>query len=162
MITYPSTHGVFEAGVTSVCEKVHAAGGQVYIDGANLNALVGVAQTWKIRRRRFALESCTKRSAFRTVAAGLVLVQWQSEPISRRSLPKDGVTCNTSRAQLSVQRLLEAAAFLPISWMYIRMMGSAGLRRATQVAILNANYVADQLKANYPILYTGQSRLGGP
>lgn len=157
MITYPSTHGVFEAGVTSVCEKVHAAGGQVYIDGANLNALVGVAKPGKfggdVSHLNLHKTFCIPHGGGGP-GVGPVAVRAHLAPF----LPKDGQH-STRRGPIVSSAPFGSGSILPISWMYIRMMGSAGLRRATQVAILNANYVADQLKANYPILYTGNRGL---
>ena len=157
MITYPSTHGVFEAGVTAVCEKVHAAGGQVYIDGANLNALVGVAKPGRfggdVSHLNLHKTFCIPHGGGGP-GVGPVAVRSHLAPF----LPKDGVNA-TRRGPIVSSAPFGSGSILPISWMYIRMMGSAGLRRATQVAILNANYVADQLKANYPILYTGNRGL---
>ncbi len=157
MITYPSTHGVFEEVVTEVCAKVHAAGGQVYIDGANLNALVGVAKPGKfggdVSHLNLHKTFCIPHGGGGP-GVGPVAVRSHLAPF----LPKDGV--NSER----VGPLVSAAPFgsasiLPISWMYIRMMGAEGVRRATQVAILNANYIAHRLKENYPILYTGHRGL---
>jgi glycine dehydrogenase len=157
MITYPSTHGVFEAGVTAVCEKVHAAGGQVYIDGANLNALVGVAKPGKfggdVSHLNLHKTFCIPHGGGGP-GVGPVAVRAHLAPF----LPKDGQH-TTRRGPIVSSAPFGSGSILPISWMYIRMMGSAGLRRATQVAILNANYIADQLKANYPILYTGNRGL---
>ena len=157
MITYPSTHGVFEAGVTAVCEKIHAAGGQVYIDGANLNALVGVAKPGNFGgdvshlnlHKTFCIPHGGGGPGVGPVGVGAHLAPF---------LPKDGV--NVSRKGPIVSSApFGSGSILPISWMYIRMMGAAGLRRATQVAILNANYIAHRLKDNYPILYTGNCGL---
>lgn len=157
MITYPSTHGVFEEGVTQVCEMVHAAGGQVYIDGANLNALVGVAQPGKfggdVSHLNLHKTFCIPHGGGGP-GVGPVAVGKHLEPF----LPKDGIN------QERIGDLVSAAPFgsasiLPISWMYIRMMGAQGLRKATQVAILSANYVAHRLKDQYPILYTGEAGL---
>ena len=157
MITYPSTHGVFEAGVTSVCEKIHAAGGQVYVDGANLNALVGVAKPGKFGsdvshlnlHKTFCIPHGGGGPGVGPVGVGTHLAPF---------LPKDGI--NTSRKGPIVSSApFGSGSILPISWMYIRMMGAAGLRRATQVAILSANYIAHRLKDNYPILYTGNRGL---
>ena len=157
MITYPSTHGVFEAGVTAVCEKVHAAGGQVYIDGANLNALVGVAKPGKfggdVSHLNLHKTFCIPHGGGGP-GVGPVAVRSHLAPF----LPKDGLR-DDRRGPIVSSAPFGSGSILPISWMYIRMMGSAGLRRATQVAILNANYIADQLKANYPILYTGNRGL---
>ncbi len=157
MITYPSTHGVFEAGVTSVCEKIHAAGGQVYVDGANLNALVGVAKPGKFGsdvshlnlHKTFCIPHGGGGPGVGPVGVGAHLAPF---------LPKDGI--NTSRKGPIVSSApFGSGSILPISWMYIRMMGASGLRRATQVAILSANYIAHRLKDNYPILYTGNQGL---
>ncbi|MFZ4081367.1 MAG: aminomethyl-transferring glycine dehydrogenase [Pirellula sp.] len=157
MITYPSTHGVFEEGVTAICEKVHAVGGQVYIDGANLNALVGVARPGKfggdVSHLNLHKTFCIPHGGGGP-GVGPVAVKKHLAPF----LPRDGVHA------LRLGPMVSAAAFgsasiLPISWMYIRMMGAQGLRKATQVAILNANYVAWKLKDHYPILYTGNDGL---
>ncbi len=157
MITYPSTHGVFEVGVTAVCEKVHAAGGQVYIDGANLNALVGVAKPGKfggdVSHLNLHKTFCIPHGGGGP-GVGPVAVRAHLAPF----LPRDGVR-EDRRGPIVSSAPFGSSSILPISWMYIRMMGSAGLRRATQVAILNANYIADRLKANYPILYTGNRGL---
>jgi glycine dehydrogenase len=157
MITYPSTHGVFEDGVTAVCEKVHAAGGQVYIDGANLNALVGVAQPGKfggdVSHLNLHKTFCIPHGGGGP-GVGPVGVRAHLAPF----LPKDGI--NPSRTGPLVSAApFGSASILPISWMYIRMMGPEGLRMATQVAILNANYVARRLQENYQILYTGNRGL---
>lgn len=157
MITYPSTHGVFEAGVTAVCERVHAAGGQVYIDGANLNALVGVAQPGKfggdVSHLNLHKTFCIPHGGGGP-GVGPVAVRSHLAPF----LPKDGV--NPSRVGPIVSSApFGSASILPIPWMYIRMMGAAGLRLATQVAILNANYIAHQLKDRYPVLYSGDRGL---
>ena len=157
MITYPSTHGVFEEDVTKVCAMVHEAGGQVYIDGANLNALVGVAQPGKFGgdvshlnlHKTFCIPHGGGGPGVGPVAVGKYL-----EPF----LPKDGINAERTGATISGAPF-GSAAILPISWMYIRMMGATGLRRATQLAILNANYIAHRLKEKYPILYTGNEGL---
>lgn len=157
MITYPSTHGVFEEGVTAVCEKVHAAGGQVYIDGANLNALVGVAKPGKfggdVSHLNLHKTFCIPHGGGGP-GVGPVAVRSHLAPF----LPKDNLN-EERQGPLVSAAPFGSASILPISWMYIRMMGSAGLRRATQVAILNANYIAHQLKGYYEILYTGNKGL---
>ncbi|MEQ1826758.1 MAG: aminomethyl-transferring glycine dehydrogenase [Pirellula sp.] len=157
MITYPSTHGVFEEGVTTVCAKVHDAGGQVYIDGANLNALVGVAKPGKfggdVSHLNLHKTFCIPHGGGGP-GVGPVAVRSHLAPF----LPSEGVN-STRRGPIVSSAPFGSGSILPISWMYIRMMGSAGLRRATQVAILNANYVAHRLKANYPILYKGNRDL---
>ena len=157
MITYPSTHGVFEEDVTKVCEAVHDAGGQVYIDGANLNALVGVAQPGKFGgdvshlnlHKTFCIPHGGGGPGVGPIGVGEHLAPF---------MPKDGY--DDSRVGASISSApFGSASILPISWMYIRMMGPDGLRKATQCAILSANYVAHKLKDNYPILFTGNKDL---
>ncbi|MGH1485840.1 MAG: aminomethyl-transferring glycine dehydrogenase [Cellvibrionaceae bacterium] len=153
MITYPSTHGVFEEDITDVCQRVHQAGGQVYIDGANMNALVGVAKPGQfggdVSHLNLHKTFCIPHGGGGP-GVGPVAVGKHLEPF----LPKDGI--NTERGGDIVSSApFGSAAILPISWMYMRMMGAEGLRRATQVAILSANYMAHKLKEKYPILYTG-------
>ena len=157
MITYPSTHGVFEEEVTDVCDAVHQAGGQVYIDGANLNALVGVAQPGKFGgdvshlnlHKTFCIPHGGGGPGVGPVAVGKHLAPF---------LPKDDHHAERMGASISAAPF-GSASILPISWMYIRMMGADGLRKATQCAILSANYVAHKLKDNYPILFTGNHNL---
>jgi glycine dehydrogenase len=157
MITYPSTHGVFEEGVTAICEKVHAVGGQVYIDGANLNALVGLSKPGKfggdVSHLNLHKTFCIPHGGGGP-GVGPVGVRRHLAPF----LPADGVHPNRVGPMVSAAAF-GSASILPISWMYIRMMGPSGLKRATQVAILNANYIAHQLKDCYPILYTGNHGL---
>jgi glycine dehydrogenase len=157
MITYPSTHGVFEAGVTAICERVHAVGGQVYIDGANLNALVGLAKPGKfggdVSHLNLHKTFCIPHGGGGP-GVGPVAVRSHLAPF----LPRDGVHGERVGALVSAAPF-GSAGILPISWMYIRMMGPDGLKRATQVAILNANYIAHRLKDHYGILYTGNRGL---
>jgi glycine dehydrogenase len=157
MITYPSTHGVFEEDVTAVCEKVHRAGGQVYIDGANLNALVGIAKPGKfggdVSHLNLHKTFCIPHGGGGP-GVGPVAVRSHLAPF----LPADGLNRERRGPQVSAAPF-GSAGILPISWMYIRMMGRRGLRRATQVAILNANYLAHRLREHYGILYTGKNGL---
>ncbi len=157
MITYPSTHGVFEEGVSAVCEKVHAAGGQVYIDGANLNALVGLAKPGKfggdVSHLNLHKTFCIPHGGGGP-GVGPIGVREHLAPF----MPKDGIHEERVGPVVSAAPF-GSASLLPISWMYIRMMGPHGLRKATQVAILSANYIAHQLRDNYPILYTGNCGL---
>ncbi|GHA07297.1 glycine dehydrogenase (decarboxylating) 1 [Arenicella chitinivorans] len=157
MITYPSTHGVFEEEVTQVCEAVHEAGGQVYIDGANLNALVGVAQPGKfggdVSHLNLHKTFCIPHGGGGP-GVGPVGVRAHLAPF----LPRDQHNGERTGALISGAPF-GSASILPISWMYIRMMGADGLRKATQCAILSANYVAHKLRSNYPILYTGNQNL---
>ncbi len=157
MITYPSTHGVFEEDVTKVCALVHEAGGQVYIDGANLNALVGVAQPGKFGgdvshlnlHKTFCIPHGGGGPGVGPIGVGKHLAPF---------MPTDGY--NQERTGSSISSApFGSAGILPISWMYIRMMGADGLRKATQCAILSANYVAHKLKDHYPILFTGTNNL---
>lgn len=157
MITYPSTHGVFEEDVTKVCDAVHSAGGQVYIDGANLNALVGVAQPGKFGgdvshlnlHKTFCIPHGGGGPGVGPIGVGAHLAPF---------MPKDGHDEKRTGASIS-SAPFGSASILPISWMYIRMMGAQGLRKATQCAILSANYVAHNLKESYPILFTGNKNL---
>ena len=157
MITYPSTHGVFEKDVTKVCAAVHAAGGQVYIDGANLNALVGVAQPGQfggdVSHLNLHKTFCIPHGGGGP-GVGPVAVGKHLEPF----LPEDCHNAERIGALISAAPF-GSASILPISWMYIRMMGAQGLRKATQCAILSANYIAQRLKEHYPILFTGESDL---
>lgn len=159
MVTYPSTHGVFEAGIVEICEIVHAAGGQVYLDGANLNALVGVAQPGKfgadVSHLNLHKTFCIPHGGGGP-GVGPVAVRAHLAPY----LP--GVVDATGHWQAddAVGPVSAApygsAGILPISWAYIALMGASGLTRATQVAMLSANYLAKRLGEHYPVLYTGQ------
>lgn len=157
MITYPSTHGVFEEQVRQVCSRVHQAGGQVYIDGANLNALVGIAQPGQFGgdvshlnlHKTFCIPHGGGGPGVGPVAVKSHLAQF---------LPYDGRD-NGRQGGLISAAPFGSAGILPISWMYIRMMGAQGLRRATQVAILSANYLAHRLSEKYAVLYSGRNGL---
>ncbi len=157
MITYPSTHGVFEDDVTDVCELIHKAGGQVYIDGANLNALVGVAKPGKfggdVSHLNLHKTFCIPHGGGGP-GVGPIGVGKHLEPF----LPKDNINQERNGAMVSAAPF-GSASILPISWMYMRMMGANGLRRATQVAILNANFIAKELSDKFPILFTGNNGL---
>ena len=160
MLTYPSTNGVFEATVTHVCDLVHAAGGQVYVDGANLNALVGLA-----RPGRFGAD-VSHLNLHKTFCiphggggpgVGPVAVRAHLAPFLPGSAAP-GAKRETGTGPVAAAPY-GSAGILPISWAYIAMMGADGLRRATQVAILAANYVAKRLSPHFPVLYTGESGL---
>lgn len=157
MVTYPSTHGVFEAHITELCALVHDAGGQVYIDGANMNALVGLARPGQfggdVSHLNLHKTFCIPHGGGGP-GVGPVAVGKHLEPF----LPKDTINDERQGGMVSAAPF-GSAAILPISWMYMRMMGGDGLRRATQAAILSANYMAKQLKQKYPILYTGDQGL---
>lgn len=155
MITYPSTHGVFEERITEVCEKVHRVGGQVYIDGANLNALIGLAKPGQFGgdvshlnlHKTFAIPHGGGGPGVGPVAVAKHLAPF---------LPGHRIWGEGDTHGVVSAAPWGSAGILPISWMYIRMMGASGLAQATRMAILNANYLAKRLEAHYPILYTGK------
>ncbi|MEH6469281.1 MAG: aminomethyl-transferring glycine dehydrogenase [Porticoccus sp.] len=154
MVTYPSTHGVFEEGITEICDIIHQHGGQVYIDGANLNAMVGLCQPGKfggdVSHLNLHKTFCIPHGGGGP-GVGPVAVREHLAPYlpGHNSLGKETAVGAVSAAPWG------SASILPITWMYIKMMGAQGLKQATEVAILNANYMAERLKAAYPILYTG-------
>jgi glycine dehydrogenase len=156
MITYPSTHGVFEEDIVRICDIVHAHGGQVYTDGANLNALVGVAKPGKwgsdVSHLNLHKTFCIPHGGGGP-GVGPCAVKAHLAPFLPRTLHGEGEVGMVSAASFG------SASILPISWMYITLMGNAGLRRATQVALLNANYIARRLAPHYETLYTGRSGL---
>jgi len=157
MLTYPSTNGVFEETLTQVCEAVHAAGGQVYVDGANLNALVGLARPAAfgadVSHLNLHKTFCIPHGGG---GPGVGPVAVRSH--LARFLPGHPVLGPSPTGPVAAAPY-GSAGILPISWAYIRMMGGEGLRRATQVAILAANYVAARLAPHYPVLYTGRGGL---
>ena len=157
MVTYPSTHGVFEDDISELCELIHDAGGQVYIDGANMNALVGVAKPGEfggdVSHLNLHKTFCIPHGGGGPGIGPIGVVE-HLKPF----LPKDGINPERIGGVISAAPF-GSASILPISWMYMRMMGAQGLLKATQVAILNANYVAARLKDKYPILFTGNSGL---
>ncbi|MAD58314.1 MAG: glycine dehydrogenase (aminomethyl-transferring) [Porticoccus sp.] len=156
MVTYPSTHGVFEDGITEVCEIVHQHGGQVYIDGANLNAMVGVCKPGKfggdVSHLNLHKTFCIPHGGGGP-GVGPVAVRRHLAPYlpGNKNLTKKPVINTVSSAPWG------SASILPITWMYMKMMGSIGLTHATEIAILNANYIANRLKDAYKILYTGKN-----
>ena len=156
MITYPSTHGVFEEDIVAICDIVHAHGGQVYTDGANMNALVGVAKPGKwgsdVSHLNLHKTFCIPHGGGGP-GVGPCAVKSHLAPFLPRKLGEDSPVGMVSAASFG------SASILPISWMYITMMGQQGLRKATQVALLNANYVAKRLEPHYPTLYTGRNGL---
>jgi glycine dehydrogenase len=161
MLTYPSTNGVFEESVTDVCDLVHQAGGQVYVDGANLNALVGLARPGRFGadvshlnlHKTFCIPHGGGGPGVGPVAVRGHLADYlPGSPAPSASGDKPAVGPVTAAP-------FGSAGILPISWTYIRMMGADGLQQATQVAILAANYVARRLAPHYPVLYTGRDGL---
>jgi glycine dehydrogenase len=158
MVTYPSTHGVFEEAIREICEIVHAHGGQVYMDGANLNALVGLAKPGAfgsdVSHLNLHKTFCIPHGGGGP-GVGPVAVRAHLAPYLPAKLG-DVVGKNHPVGMVSAANF-GSAGILPISWMYVTMMGAAGVRRATQVALLNANYVARKLAPHFPTLYTGRN-----
>ena len=161
MVTYPSTHGVFESAISEICVMVHEAGGQVYVDGANLNALVGTSQPGKFGadvshlnlHKTFCIPHGGGGPGVGPVIAKAHLAPFlPNHPLDASAGPATGPG-PISAAPFG------SASILPISWAYIRLMGGAGLTHATEVAILNANYMAVRLRDSFPILYTGDKGL---
>ena len=159
MVTYPSTHGVFEEAISEICELIHNAGGQVYVDGANLNALVGVAKPGKFGadvshlnlHKTFCIPHGGGGPGVGPVIARSHLAPFlPNHPANALAGPKTGPGPVSSAP-------FGSASILPISWMYIRMMGGTGLTKATEVAILSANYLAKKLDPFFPVLYRGQN-----
>ena len=167
MITYPSTHGVYEISITDICAMIHDAGGQVYVDGANLNALVGLAKPGKFGadvshlnlHRTFAIPHGGGGPGVGPVAVREHLAAYlPSHPLRPEAGPlgrghSDGGVGPVSGAPWG------SAGILPIPWAYIRLMGSTGLKQATQVAVASANYIAKNLADDFPILYVGANNL---
>ena len=160
MITYPSTHGVFETTVTEVCKIIHDHGGKVYIDGANLNAMVGLCKPGEfggdVSHLNLHKTFCIPHGGGGP-GIGPIGVAKDLMP----HLPSDPLTYMPSSENVGPVSATNfgSASILPISWMYIQMMGAAGLRKSTQVAILSANYIAQKLSSHFKILYTGKNGL---
>ena len=156
MITYPSTHGVFEEAVGEICEIVHAHGGQVYIDGANMNAMVGLCAPGKfggdVSHLNLHKTFCIPHGGGGP-GVGPIGVKSHLAPF----LPGHRMLENHAAPVCAAP--WGSASILPISWTYIKLMGSEGLKRASEIAILNANYIANRLASHYPILYTGENGL---
>jgi glycine dehydrogenase len=183
MVTYPSTHGVFEEDIVAICDTIHAHGGQVYTDGANMNALVGVAKPgqWGSDVSHLNLHKtfciphggggpgvgpCAVKAHLAPFLPSKYSLLPQAGVHAHSLLPQagEGARRADEGASSHAVGMVSAASYgsasiLPISWMYITMMGSAGLRRATQVALLNANYIAKRLAPHYDTLYTGRNGL---
>ncbi|QOD02675.1 aminomethyl-transferring glycine dehydrogenase [Pseudarthrobacter sp. BIM B-2242] len=160
MITYPSTHGVYDADVTEICDAVHAAGGQVYVDGANLNALVGLAQPGKFGgdvshlnlHKTFCIPHGGGGPGVGPVAAKAHLAPFMPGDANKAAHQEGhGVAISASN--------FGSAGVLPISWAYVKLMGAEGLKEATKSALLAANYVAARLNEYFPVLYTGEGGL---
>jgi glycine dehydrogenase len=164
MVTYPSTHGVYETGISQLCAKVHEAGGQVYVDGANLNALLGYARPGKFGadvshlnlHKTFCIPHGGGGPGVGPVAARAHLAPYlPGHPLRPESNPQaaDGGAPTIAAAPWG------SAGILPISWAYLRLMGADGLTQATGVAVLAANYLAARLRDHYPVLYAGNKGL---
>ena len=161
MVTYPSTHGVFETDIAEICAAVHDAGGQVYVDGANLNALLGLARPGRFGadvshlnlHKTFCIPHGGGGPGVGPVAVRAHLApHLPNHPLAAEAGPATGVGPISGAPWGS-------AGILPIPWAYVRMMGADGLTEATEVAVLSANYVAKQLAPHYPVLYTGRGGL---
>jgi glycine dehydrogenase len=156
MITYPSTHGVFEEHIRDICDAVHAHGGQVYLDGANLNAQVGLARPGDygadVSHINLHKTFCIPHGGGGP-GMGPIGVKAHLAPFLPGHPALDGGAAKVGPVSAAPYG---SASILPISYLYIRMMGSAGLRRATEVAILSANYIATQLELHYPVLYKNE------
>jgi len=163
MMTYPSTHGVFEEEVVEICQIIHKHGGQVYTDGANMNALVGVAKPGKwgsdVSHLNLHKTFCIPHGGGGP-GVGPCAVKSHLAPFLPGALVADGLrTQGVGNGAMVSAATFGSASILPISWMYIALMGAAGLRKATQVALLNANYIATRLAPHYKTLYTGRNGL---
>src|SRR5215475_5842096 len=174
MVTYPSTHGVFESGIRDICNIVHAHGGQVYVDGANLNALVGLAAPGEFGadvshlnlHKTFCIPHGGGGPGVGPVAVGAHLVPFLpgspapgGQTGEEAAAPGGGQGAAPGGVGPVAAAPFGSAGILPISWAFIAMMGGDGLRRASQVAILAANYIARRLNGHYPVLYTGRNGL---
>ncbi len=164
MITYPSTHGVFEEAIVKICQVIHDNGGQVYMDGANLNAELGLARPGKfgadVMHMNLHKTVCLPHGGggpgMGPIGCGAHLAPFLPDhPLV------EGVNPAAYKGERTIGTISAApwgsASILPITWAYIRMMGASGLKRATQVAILNANYIARRLAPHYPVLYSGKN-----
>src|SRR4029077_13003546 len=161
MVTYPSTHGVYEDTITELSDAIHAAGGQVYVDGANLNALVGVARPGAFGgdvshlnlHKTFCIPHGGGGPGVGPVGVRAHLAPYlPSHPMHPEPSTREGI------APISPARY-GSAGILPISWAYVRLMGAEGLTRATASAVLAANYVAARLREHFPVLYQGRDGL---
>ena len=161
MITYPSTHGVFEESIVEICKKIHDAGGQVYLDGANYNAMVGVAKPGKfgpdVCHMNLHKTFCIPHGGGGPGVGAIGLKKHLADFAPGHPMFKNEIGLTTQEAVSAAP--WGSASILPISYSYISMMGDDGLKLATQVAILNANYIKERLKNYYPILYTGKNNM---
>jgi glycine dehydrogenase len=158
MVTYPSTHGVYETGIAQLCSKVHDAGGQVYVDGANLNALLGFAKPGRfgadVSHLNLHKTFCIPHGGGGPGVGPVAVREHLAEFLPGHPLHVDGAAVGPVSAAPH-----GSAGILPIPWAYLRLMGPDGLARATGVAVLAANYVAARLREHYPVLYAGNKGL---
>ena len=162
MVTYPSTHGVFEEHIKEICAVIHKHGGQVYMDGANLNALVGLAKPGKfgpdVCHMNLHKTFCIPHGGGGPGMGPIGVAKHLKPFLPNHKVIKKGSGPSTGMGAVSAAPW-GSASILPISWMYINMMGAIGLRKATEVAILNANYVSRKLEGSYKTLYKGKNDL---
>ncbi|PHY06072.1 MAG: glycine dehydrogenase (aminomethyl-transferring) [Alcaligenaceae bacterium] len=160
MVTYPSTHGVFEEAITGICDLIHAAGGQVYMDGANMNAMVGVAQPGKfgsdVSHLNLHKTFCIPHGGGGP-GVGPVGVRAHLAPFLPGVVGENGMLSSHVPVGPVSAAPFGSGSILPIPFVYISLMGAAGLRQATEVAILSANYIARRLAGHYPVLYSGRN-----
>ena len=159
MVTYPSTHGVFEEKILEICEIIHNKGGQVYMDGANLNALVGVAKPGKfgpdVCHINLHKTFCIPHGGGGPGMGPIACAKHLKDFLPNHNIIKE---CGPINGMGSVSAApWGSSSILPISWMYIKMMGAEGLKKASQVSILNANYIAKKLSSDFKVLYTGKN-----
>ena len=172
MVTYPSTHGVFETSIKDICATIHAQGGQVYMDGANMNAQVGLTSPGHIGadvchlnlHKTFCIPHGGGGPGMGPIGVAAHLIPFLPGHVLANSISTFGSQISALNSQLRAEGAVSAApwgsaSILVISWMYIRMMGAAGLTEATKVAILKANYVAKRLERFFPVLYRGNAGL---
>ena len=163
MVTYPSTHGVFEAGIREICDIVHAHGGQVYVDGANLNALVGLAAPGEfgadVSHLNLHKTFCIPHGGGGPGVGPVAVAAHLARFLPGHRTMQGSVDAGTERIGPVAAAPYGSASILPIPWMYIAMMGGDGLRAATESAILAANYIAKRLAPHYPVLYSGPGGL---
>ncbi len=158
MVTYPSTHGVFETSIVELCRLIHEHGGQVYVDGANLNALVGLAGPGKFGadvshlnlHKTFCIPHGGGGPGMGPIGVGAHLAPYLPSSVV---MPQEGLDANNNVISATP---FGSASILPISWMYIAMMGSEGVTEASRTAIVHANYIAQRLKGHFDVLYTGR------
>ena len=158
MVTYPSTHGVFETSIVELCRLIHEHGGQVYVDGANLNALVGLAGPGKFGadvshlnlHKTFCIPHGGGGPGMGPIGVGAHLAPYLPSSVV---MPQEGLDANNNVISATP---FGSASILPISWMYIAMMGSDGVTEASRTAIVHANYIAQRLKGHFEVLYTGR------